>query len=111
MVRNGPPELENEMHLPLVPLHVLLVRKSSEVGSERTTRERKSELASLVDGVALRLDDEVGKRICCQLEGTDKGPGVAAASSHGVSCVPSVAFRDGASTKQKHTHRQGSGCP
>lgn len=54
----------NRIHSPLVPLHVLLVGESSEVGGERTTGERDRELASLVDGVALRLDDEVGEGVC-----------------------------------------------
>jgi len=51
-------------HVPLVPLHILLAGQTTEVGSQRTTREGEGELSTLVNGVALGLDHKVCERVC-----------------------------------------------
>ena len=60
----APPGKVNR-YIPLVPLHILLPDQSPQISSQRTTREGNRKLAALLDGIALRLDDKVGERVCC----------------------------------------------
>jgi hypothetical protein len=52
--------------LPLIPLNVLLSDQTPQIRRERSSRQGNSEFPTLLHCVALRLDHEIGQRVCTE---------------------------------------------